>query len=257
MPDKENAAAMSPHEQLLKRASERYPDRRFAGQTDQNGQNGQDDLEQAIIDMLSESDASIAENNDKNAKLVELFTGDPKCGEFVTRWVETGDPRAALVEVFGDELGDLSTEEGRGQFSESLKSWRSKKEENSKRDKEAEANWDKTLKDLEEWGNAKGLDDEKKAQVIGRLMSVAANAVMNIYTPADFDMVVKEMNYDNDVAAARQEGEVAGRNAKIAEKRRERAAQGAMPPALSGQGIRSKEAKPAVEKPESPWEGIE
>lgn len=244
----------TPREQLREMARSKFQDRNFPDQEGQTAQEGQDDLDQAILDIITEANNTISENASKNEKMVKLFYGDPKSGEFVNRWIETGDPRAALIEVFGDELAELGTEEGRMQFSDNLKSYRDRQTENQRLNDEAQANWDKSLADLDEWGNAKGLPDEKKAEVAARLLAVTAKGLMNIYEPADFDMVYKEMNYDNDVAAARQEGEVAGRNAKIAAARRERSNAGAMPPALSGQGVRSAEPTPA--KPESPWAGI-
>ncbi len=255
MPKKENKTVASPHDQLLERASSRYPDRRFRGQIGQDGQEGQDDLEQAIIEMLSESDSCIAENESKNAALVKMFESDPKSTEFVQRWVRSNDPRIALVETFGDELADLATEEGRGKFADSLKSWRDKRAENDRLNEEAQANWQNSLAALEQWGNEKGLDNDKKVEVILRLIKVASDALTNIYSPADFDMVFKEMNYDADVAAARNEGEIAGRNQRIAENRRARTAVGAMPPSLNGQGIRGEEKQPEKE-PESIWSGI-
>ena len=258
MPENENKAVASPREQLLERASSRYPDRVFQGQTGQDGQEGQDDLEQAILDMISEQDTQIAESKSKNDRLVELFTTDPSSAEFVQKWIETGDPRVALVETFGDDLSELSTEEGRSQFSENLQSWRDRRAENDRLNTEADENWQKSLNDLDSWGDEKGLDNDKKAEVILRLIRTVSNGLMNIYGPEDFDMVLKEMNYDNDVATARQEGEVAGRNAKIAENRRSRSSVPSVPPTLNGQGGRSAERRPRVEENEdaSPFRGI-
>lgn len=254
MAKEENSKKKSPHEQLLERASTKYPDRRFRGQIGQDGQEGQDDLEQAIMDMLSESDTQMAEDASKNAALVEMFRTSPECGEFLTEWVRSGNPAGALVKVFGDRLDNLSTEEGRAAFSEEYTSWRNKVDENNKKNSEAEANWQKSLEDLDQWGNDKGLNDEQKSQNIIRLMDIVNDGIMNIYKPEDFDMVLKETNFNTAVETARREGEVAGRNEKIAQNRRNRNAVSSMPPTLSGQGLRGEEKKPS--KPESVWAGI-
>lgn len=132
-----------------------------------------------------------------------------------------------------------------------------KMEEHPGMDEESQANWQKSLEDLDAWGDSKGLDNDKKAEVALRLISLVANGLMNIYRPEDFDMVLKDMNYDSAVAAARQEGEVAGRNAKMTETRRTRANAGDMPPTLSGQGVRSVEkTPPEPEKERSVFSGI-
>ena len=255
MATEEKQVNKTPREQLREMAASRLPDRNFSTPEGQTAQEGQDDLAQAILEMMTEAKTTISDNASKNEAMVKLFYGDPKSGEFVNRWIETGDPRAALVEVFGDELADLGTEEGRSRFSDNLKSYRDRQNANKQANDEAAANWDKSLADLDAWGDEHGLDVDKKAEVAARLIAVTAKGLMNIYEPADFDMVLKEMNYDNDVANARQEGEVAGRNAKIAAARRERTATTNMPPALSGQGLRATEPQPP--KPKDPWAGIQ
>ena len=240
--------------QLLSRARSRFPDRNFDGQDGQNGGDGQA-LEQAIFEMLEESDEKIKGYVDENNKMLDLFMSDPSSAEFVTKWAETGDPRVALVETFGDDLAELSTEEGRGKFSSSLDSWRQRKNDNDNLNKEADANWNKSLEDLESWGNANGLSQEQKIAVLMKLVQITADGLMNKYSTEDFDMALKVMNFDSAVSNARMEGEVAGRNAKIREAKRGRANGEAMPPSIrGGQGMRIAEQKP--ERAKSIWEGL-
>lgn len=254
MAKEETNTKKSPRELLLERASAKYPDRKFSGQVGQDGQEGTDDLEQAIIEMLDASDARIAEDDSKNAELVRLFSSSPESVEFLQEWVRSGDPAAALVKVFGDRISDLSTEEGRAAYEEEYKSWKDKADAESGKREEMKANYQKSLEDLNSWGDEKGLSLDEKSQVMVRLFDIVANALDNAYRPEDFDLVYKEMNYDSAVEAARKEGEVAGRNEKIAEARRSRNAATAMPPTMSGQGIRSEEKKPA--KPKSVWSDL-
>lgn len=135
----------------------------------------------------------------------------------------------------------MSTEEGRGKFSTDLASWREKKAENDKLSEEADANWSKSLEDLESWGNEKGLTNDQKVAVMLRLVGITANGLMNKYEPEDFNMAYKEMNFDAAVADARREGEVNGRNAKISETRKRRQEAETMPPSLNGQGGRMRQ----------------
>ena len=254
MPEEQIKGSVTPHDALLERARNRYPERNFSGQ---DGQEGQDDLEQAIMEMLEETDGRLAESNSKTERLIEIFKTDPQSAEFMSVWAETGDPRKALVRVFGDDLSGLATEEGRNKFSDDLTAWRSRREENDRLDAEAAANFDKSLADLDSWGDGKGLDTKQKADIMFRLVSIAANGLVNIYTPDDFELVYKEMTYDSAVSTARQEGEVAGRNERLAAQRKSRASYNEMPPAGSGQGLRSKEKAPD-RKPEekSVWSEI-
>lgn len=254
MPDIDNKNVTTSRDRLLGLASERYPDRHFQGQIGQDGQEGQDSLEDAIYEMISDYSTKQAAYDENNGKLRDLLMSDPESAEFMQKWIETGDPRKALVEQFGDELG--MSEEARSQFGDNLSSWRTRKEENDRLASESQANWDKSLADLEEWGNAKGLSLEQKRDVMGRLLAITFNGMENKYGTDDFELAWKAINHDSDVDNAREEGMVAGKNAKIRSVKRDRAAAASLPPAsVGGQGMRGREPKPA--EPQSVWSGIE
>ena len=243
----------SARQKLLDRARERFTDRTFS---DLDGEpvEGAADLDEAIDEMLTDFSTRQAEYDEKNGKLRDLLMSDPDMAEVVLLWVETGDPRKVIVEKFGDDLG--MSEEAREKFSESLSGWRERKAENDALSAQAEENWNQSLNALEEWGNAKGLSLEQKRDVMLRLLAITFNGMENKYTPEDFDLALNAINHDADVEAARAEGEVAGRNAKIAANRRDRSATAALPPASAGgQGARTVERKPKPEN-NSPWSGI-
>lgn len=228
-----------------------YPDRNFASENGENGEYSQDALEQALIDALDE----YTSYQGKNRELHDLLMRDPSGIAFLTKWMESGDPRAALVEVFGDDLSELATEEGRGKFSDNLKVWRDKRDADDKLDQEAAANLEVTFNDLDSWRQNKGLSEEEAVEVFLRLSAVAMGGLMNKYTTDDFEMAYKAMHFDNAVSDARREGEVAGRNAKIEANKARRKTIGAMPPTLSGQGVKVEERKP--KKADSIWSGVE
>lgn len=244
---------LSSREQMLSRARERYPERNFAD-LGAEPQEGTDSLDDAINEMLQEF-ATNQETYDANDnRLKELLLSDPDSAEFIQKWVETGDPRTALVEIFGDDLG--MSEEAQSQFSGQLNSWRERKAQNDALNAEAESNWQKSLSDLEEWGNARGLSLEQKRDVMLRLLAITFNGMENKYNSEDFDLAYNAINHDADVAVAREEGEVAGRNARIAAARRDRSVSNSMPPTSpGGQGVRAREARPKAGD-ESPWAGI-
>ena len=244
----------SSRENLLSRARERYPDRKFADLDAAEPQEGVSDLDDAINEMLEDYSTRQATYDQNNARLSELLMSDPSAAEFVQKWVETGDPRTALVETFGDELG--MSEEGQAKFKDQLAGWRERKSANDALEAEAEKNWQDSLTALEEWGNAKGLDLEQKRDVMLRLLAITFNGMENKYAAEDFDLAWNAINHDSDVEAARAEGEVAGRNAKIVANRRDRQTAGTMPPApTGGQGAATKERKPQAGE-ENPWAGI-
>lgn len=252
----ENQDVNNQRERLMGRIQSRYPERTFVGQKGQDGQDGQDDFDLAVNELLDEYDAKQSEQDANNEKLMKLFMSDPRSHEFINRWVEAGDPLVALIEIFGDDFSEaMSSPESRERFIESHNKWLERKSADDSAREDRESNWQKSLEDLDSWGNEKGLDEKKKVEVILRLHQVGVNAIENIYTREDFEMAFNAMNYAEDVASARKEGEVAGRNAKIEAAKRERKQVGAMPPSLAGQGSHVPERKP--EEPKSVWSGLE
>lgn len=253
MAQTDNDKKPTSRERLLARARERYADRTFAD-IGAEPQEGVADLDDAIEEMLEEYATRQSTYEDNNARLVELLNIDPAAAEFLQRWIETKEPRTALIEVFGDDLG--LSQEAQGKFAEQLEGWRQRKAENDALEKESTENWDASLAALEEWGNARQLSMEQKRDVMVKLLGIVANGMVNKYGAEDFDLAYNAINHDSDVAAARQEGEVTGRNERIAAARRGRAAMAGMPPAPTGrQGGRV--ADPQPKKPKSPWAGIE
>lgn len=246
---KDTQKKASSREALLARAREQYPDRTFADLDATEPQEGTANLDDAINEMLENLTSKQKTYDEQNSRLVELLTTDPGSAEFMNRWIESGDPRTALIETFGDDLG--MSEEAKSQFASNLEGWRERKAENDRLSQEAEDNWQTSLSALEKWGNAKGLSLDQKRDVMVRLLSITFNGMVNKYAAEDFDLAYNAINHDTDVANARAEGEVAGRNAKIAANRRERGTASTLPPAPTGrQGGILAEPKP---KKQSFW----
>lgn len=249
MAKSEKTQKASARENLLSRARERFPDRTFADLGTEPAE-GVADLDEAIDEMLTDFSTRQKTYDENNRRLSELMISDPSAAEFVQRWVETGDPRTALVDTFGDELG--MSEEGQSKFKDQLTSWRERKSANDALESEAENNWQNSLAALKEWGDTKGLTLEKQRDVMLRLLSITFNGMENKYGPEDFDMAYNAINHDNDVAAARAEGEVTGRNEKIAATRRARTvAANNMPPSAGRQG--GSMVEPQSQKRKSFW----
>ena len=170
--------AVSSREKMLSRARERFPDRTFADLGAEPAE-GVADLDDAIDEMLEDYSTKQKAYDDNNARLRDLLMSDPTSAEFIQKWIETGDPRTALVEAFGDELG--ISEEGREKFKANLESWRERKSANDALEAEADANWNASLEALNAWGDAKGLSLEEKRDVMLRLLGITFNGMENKY----------------------------------------------------------------------------
>lgn len=228
-------------DQLKQRAQGWYADRNFDG-TD--GTTDTDALGAALIEKLDELEGNAKTYKENNDRLVGLFNSDPRSAEFLNQWVSKGDPLAALVETFGDDFAEaMQSPEAREKFVESHNKWLERKAADDAANDQREQNWQKSLEDLEAFGNSKGFNDDQKVQLVVRLHQVGVNAIEGIYTTEDFQMAYDASNYAKDVQEARHEGEVAGRNAKIQERMREKRQPETMPPALAGQGAPATEPR--------------
>ena len=241
-------------QRLLEQARGWFPDRTFADLDATEPVEGAADLDDAISEKMEDLLTRQAEYDAQDQKLRKLYGTDPQIAEVLNAWIETGDPRLAIVQAFGDELG--MSDEAKERFGTQLTEWRTRKEANDALSAESESNWQQSLEELNSWGDANNVDFDTRVKIMVRLLGVTFNGVVNRYGPDDFDMALHSMNYDADVAAARAAGEVAGRNEKIAATRRASTAPASIPPAGGIQGARFIERKPKSDEEESIWNNL-
>ena len=229
MENTENQEVVNYRDQLVGRMKERYPDRNFDSI---DGQNSPNSLEQAILETITEDESRISQLNglqEKTNLLTELFNKSPRSARFLNSLARTGNPGVAIREAFGKDAYDAYSN---GDASEMIASIEAEDErlraENEQYEAEKAANLQASFDKLDKWGDSKGLNEDL------------------------FEMGWKADHYSEDIESARREGEVAGRNANIKERMSRRQAAESMPPALSGQGVRNEEQKPAAPD-NDPW----
>lgn len=241
MKDTENQAVMSSREKIKQRLSTRYPDKSFVGQDGNEDTNAIDD---SLEEMLGEYERGAEEYNENSKKLTNLFAGDPRSAQAFTAWAHGGNLLSHLVENFGDDFkAALESEEGKEQFLEAHNKWLDKVANNRKAEEEADANFKTSIQTLEAFQSEHNLTDEEAIAVFDKVHTIGSEMVKGIYTTESFLMAYKAMHHDGDVASARAEGEIAGRNTRIKEKLN-RGDKMNLPPTLSGQGSSVQEKKP-------------
>lgn len=83
--------------------------------------------------------------------------------------------------------------------------------------------------------SASRLSDEDIDAAADWIKEVTNDAVIGIIKPETIDMALKAINHDNDIALAREEGEIKGRNTKAeASLRKRKPQQGDGTPTLAG-----------------------
>ncbi len=89
------------------------------------------------------------------------------------------------------------------------------------KEKEYKAQYEKNFRESAEavdaWAQEQGISEADIDRIGTALAEICSNFIVGKFTPETFQMVMKAQSYDADVASAQEEGEVAGRNAKIRE----------------------------------------
>lgn len=187
----------------------RYPDKKFEDDEEIFGQ---------ISDDYDQYEQELEGYKGREKTLSDMFAADPRSAQFLTDMHRGEDPVLGLVRNFGIEIKDvLEDPEMQDKIAEANKDYVERVAKSKKLEEEYSANMDKTLETLRTYQEQQGLSDEQIDEVMNRIISVVNDGVMGKFAPETLDLFLKGINHDNDVAMATEEGEVAGRNAKISE----------------------------------------
>lgn len=243
-------------DQFRDRYASRYPDRDF------NAENGEDelyDLAMTELEGIEEKDRTIAEYDENNQKLLNIFGNDPRNAAFLRSFAQ--DPSKSLlahvVEIYGDEFASaLESDEGKKAIADAVERHNEQAEKRKAEEEEMKANFEETLKAYDEFVKSKNLTDEQSENLFSTIFNIAEDARNGIYKPEIFQLIYDGLHYADDVNSAREEGEVHGRNSKIEDKLQRVMPQDNIPPSLSGQGATANENKPAPKTRDSFWDGV-
>ena len=211
MEKNETQEVVSSKDKIFGRLSNRFPDRSFKGQ---DGIYAQDAMDDSIEELLAEYESTISNYREHTKSLLDA----------------------------------LQSEEGQQALLAAQEVARQKKEKDDELQKEAEANIQESLKNVEAFQTENNLSDEQTLAIVNMLNKVAADIHMGIYTPESIRMAMNAINHDKDVQVARTEGEIEGRNTRIKEKLRNGRDMGNLPPSLGGQGASAGEKRPASKR---------
>lgn len=218
----------------MERFAERYPDVTADDEEAFYGRLGDE------WDRMDRSDAAQRE-------LGELLANDPRSAGFLMVMRKGGNPMEYLIEQYGEDFREALNDETKAkEFSAAFSKYAEKQAKDKELQAQAEANMQRMLDDLDA-AKAEGSftdDDAAKAYAYlygdgGLLDRIITNDIMK----DDWLMLMKAANYDlmqQDAKAreieARQEGEVAGRNANIDLNKRRRTKTANLPSDVSQSG---------------------
>lgn len=200
----------SNRERVLARLNEKYPDRKY-------------DNDEALLGQVEADyaahDEEIGKYREREKSLSDLFSKDPRSAQFITDMAKGEDPWIAVIKHLGidgitDMMNDPSKQEA---YAEANKEYVERLAKEKGLEEEYQANFAESMKMLEQMQQEQGLSDENIDAAMDLVMKMANEAIIGKFTPETVGMALKALNHDAEVESARQEGEIAGKNAKIDE----------------------------------------
>lgn len=211
----ENKEVRSRRDQQVERLRKKYPEKKFEDDEEIYGQ---------ISDDYDQYEQELEGYRGREKSLSDMFAADPRSAQFLTDMHNGRDPVVGLVRNFGVEIKDvLDDPKMQDKIAEANKEYVERVARSKKLDEEYDKNMDATLETLRQFQSERGMSDEEIDKVVDLLLGVVRDGVMGKFSRETLDMACKALNHDADVAAAGEEGEVAGRNAKITENLRKSA----------------------------------
>ncbi len=208
----ENNAVKSRRDTHIERLRSKHPDKKFEDDEEIFGQ---------ISDDYDDYDKRIGEYEGREKTLSDMFAADPRSAEFLADWHNGKDPIAAILARYGSEYKDMLDDPDFVQkLGEEHKAEIERIARSKKLDEEYEANMEQTLETLRKFQTDNGMTDEQVDDVVNALLGIVRDGVMGKFAPETLQMMMKAINHDADVANAGEEGNIAGRNAKITEQLR-------------------------------------
>ena len=202
----------SRRDQHLERLRKKYPEKKFEDDEEIYGQ---------ISDDYDNYEAELEGYRARDKSLSDMFAADPRSAQFLTDMHNGIDPVIGLVRNFGVEIKDvLDDPEMQDKIAEANKDYVERVAKSKKLDEEYEKNMGTTLETLRQFQSERGMSNEQIDKLFELLLGIVRDGVMGKFSTETLDMASKALNYDAEVATAGEEGEIAGRNAKIVEKLR-------------------------------------
>ena len=216
---------------LVGRYGSRQPDRDWEDET------GFEDLAGFAADELEKLDAD-------NKRLADLYAKDPRFAGLMNHAANGGNILDYLLDAYGSDFADaLNGDEGRKKLSDRKKKEAEDDERRKKDDEEYDANTAQSEKDFGAIKEKYGLSDEELADIYHGMRQSARDVAFNKFSPEALERYIKGGRYDKDVAGAREEGQIAGKNERARRELRSSAKTPGDMPTLEGSGGIARESK--------------
>lgn len=208
----ETEKVKSKRDLALERLHSKYPEREFP------------DDEAIYGQMLDDYDAYDKENSEykqRETALGDMMATDPRSAALLMGMKNGEDPAIGLMRRFGPELEDiLHDPERQDELAGAQKDYLERVTKSRELEELYKKNFAETCDTVEKMQAEKGWSDEQVDEIMNAAIAIGNDMVVGKFTPQTIKMIAKALHYDADMEAARNEGEVAGRNTKITEQLR-------------------------------------
>ena len=205
--------AKSKRENFGERLKKKYPDREYPDDEALFGQ---------INDDYDDYDNQLNQYKEREGRLSDLLSKDPRSAQFIADMAKGNDPWLAVIERLGiDGVTDLMNDpEKQAEYAEANKKYVERLAKEKSLEDEYQKNFAESMDLLEQIQQEKQLGDDTIDAAMELVIRIANEAIVGKFTRETIEMALNAVTHDADVNNARTEGTVAGRNEKIEEKLR-------------------------------------
>lgn len=220
-------------ELYIERLKAKHPDREYADDEALFGQAGED------------YDAYEQELNgyrEREGKFTDMLNRNPSLAQFIADMARDESPWISVIKRIGSDgiIELINDPEKQAAYEEADKEYAKRVAEERDLEEAYSANMVESQKVREDMDARYG--EETVDAALAVIDQMCKDAIMGKVTKDAIEMAIKIVNHDADMANARVEGEVAGRNAKIEERMRHRESGDGMP---QMGGANTKPSKPS------------
>lgn len=181
---------------------------------------------------------------EREQKLSEMFTSDPRSAAFLLNWRDGADPVVELIRRFGPDIADAANDPERIEaIAEASKEYIQRVAKDKELQEQYEANLDASLQTINDMQEKDGVSDDDIDAAMAFIIKIVNDGLIGRFEPGTIHMALKAVHHDKDVKEAADNGEIRGRNAKIGMKLRAQSAGDGVPQINGGNNTPKKRAQ--------------
>lgn len=205
------APSLSNRERFLSRMKEKYPDVDY---DDEDARYG------TYNDYFDAMDSRTKELEQSDEGMRNLFSRDPRVADIMIDIAKGEDPAIAFYRAYPDYINqDLSDPDVAARLAEEnkerIEKLQAEEEEKQRTGKEREDKQQAAGELISEYATENGLSDEEIGGIVSMFVTIANEGITMDVSRETLELIRKGLGYDGDVAKAREEGSIEGRNERI------------------------------------------